>query len=140
MRIIKEYRFCAAHRLMYHEGRCANIHGHNYVVRVTVGRIFDEIDEETGMIADFSEVRDILSKVFDYYDHSIILNKKDPILEKVRELGAFRVRSFPGEPTAENMCRFFFQPVDQLLYEKDLSLCAISIQETEGNSAEFYGG
>lgn len=138
MRITKEYRFCAAHRLMHHKGRCANIHGHNYVVRVTVDR-FDTIDEETGMVADFSEVRDILSRVFDPYDHSIILNEKDPILKKVRELGDFRLHSFPGEPTAENMCRFFFHLVEELLYEKDLSLRIISIQETEGNSAEFYG-
>lgn len=138
MRITKEYRFCAAHRLMHHKGRCANIHGHNYVVRVTVDRIFESIDEETGMVADFSEVRAILSRVFDPYDHSIILNEEDPILQKIEELGAFRVRSLPGEPTAENMCRFFSQPVEQLLREKDLSLCILSIQETEGNSAEFY--
>ena len=138
MRITKEYRFCAAHRLMHHKGRCANIHGHNYVVRVTVDR-FDTIDEETGMVADFSEVRDILSRIFDPYDHSIILNEKDPILEKVRELGDFRIHFFPGEPTAENMCRYFFYLVEKLLYEKDLSLRIISIQETEGSSAEFYG-
>ena len=138
MRIIKEYHFCAAHRLMHHKGRCANIHGHNYVVRVTVDR-YDTIDEKTGMVADFSEVRDILSRVFDPYDHSIILNEKDPILEKVRERGDFRLHSFPGEPTAENMCRYFFYLVENLLYEKDLSLRIISIQETEGSSAEFYG-
>ena len=139
MGITKEYRFCAAHRLMHHTGRCANIHGHNYVVRVKVVRLPGEADEETGMVADFSEVRDILSRVFDPYDHSIILNEKDPILEKVRELGDFRIHSFPGEPTAENMCRFFFYSVDKLLREKSCFLMSISIQETEGNSAEFYG-
>lgn len=139
MRITKEYRFCAAHRLMHHKGRCANIHGHNYVVRANVIRLFGEIDEETGMVADFSEVRAILSRVFDPYDHSIILNEKDPILEKVRELGDFRIHTFPGEPTAETMCRFFFNHIDKLLRVKGLLLESISIQETEGNSAEFYG-
>ncbi len=41
--IYKEFRFEAAHRLPYHQGKCCRLHGHSWVGRVYITR--DHLDE-----------------------------------------------------------------------------------------------
>ena len=47
----RRIQFCAGHRVMGHEGKCRNLHGHNYVVFVTAQA--DELDS-VGRVIDFS--------------------------------------------------------------------------------------
>ena len=48
--IMRRFTFCAGHRLVGHEGKCQNLHGHNYTLEVYVtGREQDEV----GRILDF---------------------------------------------------------------------------------------
>ncbi|MHB8877215.1 MAG: 6-pyruvoyl trahydropterin synthase family protein, partial [Myxococcaceae bacterium] len=36
MELSVDFHFSSAHRLPYYNGACARLHGHNYVLRVTV--------------------------------------------------------------------------------------------------------
>ena len=64
--------FAAAHRLPDYTGPCANWHGHEWSLCVTVKK---RIDPKTGMVIDFSELKRIMTKcVLDKFDHSIINN------------------------------------------------------------------
>ena len=48
-----EHTFAAGHALREYRGKCENVHGHNYRVRVLVrGEKLDKV----GMLADFTEM------------------------------------------------------------------------------------
>lgn len=77
LRDTKVFKFDSAHRLPFHHGKCANIHGHTYTLEVTIqGRIMKETtnnDPERGMITDFSNLKEIVNKVIiDKYDHAFL--------------------------------------------------------------------
>jgi 6-pyruvoyltetrahydropterin/6-carboxytetrahydropterin synthase len=78
LRDTKVFKFDSAHRLPFHKGKCANMHGHTYTLEVTIqGRIVKESvdDEERGMITDFSNLKDIVNRVIiDKYDHACLNN------------------------------------------------------------------
>jgi 6-pyruvoyltetrahydropterin/6-carboxytetrahydropterin synthase len=92
-----------AHRLMHYEGACANIHGHNIEWDCTL--TVEVPDDETQMAEDFKHISD----VFDKYDHALLLNENDPLLDALQKadeeslvdevLGDYYL--FEGDPTTE---------------------------------------
>ena len=68
---MRRFTFCAGHRLVGHEGKCQNLHGHNYVLEVYVtGRQQDEI----GRILDFKLLKLQVNQWIDEnWDHTFIL-------------------------------------------------------------------
>ncbi|NWJ45332.1 MAG: 6-carboxytetrahydropterin synthase [Chloroflexi bacterium] len=70
--ITKIFRFESAHRLEYHQGKCAQLHGHSYKLEVSV---FSNIKEalgqsDHGMVMDFSELSHIVKEaVIAQLDH-----------------------------------------------------------------------
>jgi 6-pyruvoyltetrahydropterin/6-carboxytetrahydropterin synthase len=54
MELSVDFHFSSAHRLPYYNGACARLHGHNYVLRVTLAGVPNPKD---GMIRDFEEIR-----------------------------------------------------------------------------------
>lgn len=67
MRVRRKFEFEAAHELPRHPGKCRNLHGHSYVLFVTVDR---PVDDESGMAIDFSELKRIVhDAVVDRLDH-----------------------------------------------------------------------
>lgn len=66
MLVSKEFTFDSAHFLTKYHGKCENMHGHTYRLRVTVeGPV-----QEDGMVLDFKELKALVKeKVVDKYDH-----------------------------------------------------------------------
>ncbi len=64
--MVREFRFEAAHRLAWHYGKCARVHGHSYRLEVTVeGQVDDH-----GVIMDFADVKTAVNEaVIDKVDH-----------------------------------------------------------------------
>lgn len=73
MTIGKRFTFEAAHQLPNHDGKCARLHGHSYVVEVAVAG--EQIPEgqgfpDEGMVIDFSLVSSTWrAAIFDRLDH-----------------------------------------------------------------------
>jgi 6-pyruvoyltetrahydropterin/6-carboxytetrahydropterin synthase len=69
--IYKEFRFEAAHRLPYHEGKCSRLHGHSWIGRVHLqGNTLQEAGSSRGMLLDFGDVSKYLKPLLeDYLDH-----------------------------------------------------------------------
>jgi 6-pyruvoyltetrahydropterin/6-carboxytetrahydropterin synthase len=67
--ISKEYSFDAAHILPSHKGKCRNLHGHTYQVRVDID---GPINSETGMVIDFGDVSGVVKPIIQSFDHSFI--------------------------------------------------------------------
>ena len=67
--IFKDYTFSAAHSIRGHTRGCENLHGHNYRVRVHVAA--SRLDE-LGMVVDFADLKSILERVLDPFDHRVM--------------------------------------------------------------------
>jgi len=106
----------AENRRLY--GKCANLHGHNYVLEVVVS---GEIDQATGYILDLKQLSDVISRrIIEDVDHRN-LNTDVDWLEGVI-------------PTAENLAVAFWERM-----RSDLpagSLRAVRLWETDKNWAE----
>ena len=68
MRLYKDFSFEAAHRLPnVPEGhKCARLHGHSFLVRVTVN---GPVGEQTGWVMDFAELKTAFQPLHDRLDH-----------------------------------------------------------------------
>lgn len=76
--IAKEIEFDAGHRVPLHESKCKNPHGHRYKVEAEVAGELIEEGPETGMVRDFSIIKELLTKrVHDVYDHGFMVYKDD---------------------------------------------------------------
>ena len=82
--------FAAAHALRGYQGKCENLHGHNYKVQLTVQG--NELDQ-TGMVFDFKQLKRWLKDALDRLDHQC-LNGLEP----------FRA----ANPSAENLARHIY--------------------------------
>lgn len=101
--ITKDYFFSAAHTLMYHQGKCSRLHGHNYKVEVSIkGEPSTIEDSSFGMIMDFSELDDIMKPWLDQVDHYDL--NQQAVKTGSEDLESVYIRRLlPKYPTAENL-------------------------------------
>ena len=100
--IMRRFHFCAGHRLVGHEGKCQNLHGHNYICEIYVtGKKQDEI----GRVIDFKKLKNVVNDWIDEnWDHTFVLWEKDENgLEAIRSSKPHRIYELDSNPTAENM-------------------------------------
>jgi len=116
-----EAEFCAAHFLSHYYGKCENLHGHNYRIRLWVSG--DKLDSG-GMLADFSLLKKALNDSIAILDHS---NLND-------------MEIFQNDPSAERIARFIFEKLKEKLPEMGVEsslLHAVDVFETSGSMARF---
>lgn len=134
--ITRRFQFCAGHRLVDHEGKCAHLHGHNYIALVTCTA--DDLDD-VGRVIDFSVVKAEVGRWIDRaWDHKMILNTEDAqAVAACRQLGD-PVYLMTCNPTAENMARELFEVATTLLAENhNITVTGVRLWETENCDAEF---
>jgi 6-pyruvoyltetrahydropterin/6-carboxytetrahydropterin synthase len=114
---LRDPRLSAAeNRRLY--GKCANLHGHNYLLEVVVA---GEIDQATGYVLDLKELSDVISRsIIEDVDHRN-LNTDVPWLEGLI-------------PTAENLAVAFWERLRSELPAG--SLRSLRLWETDKNWAE----
>lgn len=135
--VSKTTKLCIAHRLMFHKGKCKNLHGHNY--KVTATFCAESFSTEEGMVIDFGTVKNTVFKMLDdAYDHTTFLYDKDPLAD-VLESNGVRVVRTPSHPTAENMCYMFCLQITNLLMQLNPNVyCTkVEVEETEGAKAHL---
>jgi 6-pyruvoyltetrahydropterin/6-carboxytetrahydropterin synthase len=102
-------------------GKCANLHGHNYVLEVVVA---GEIDQASGYVLDLKLLSDIIAtQILRDVDHRN-LNTDVPWLK-----GRL--------PTAENLAEAFWERLQPEL--PDGLLRSVRVWETDKNWAEVVG-
>jgi len=116
-----EAEFSAAHFLSHYRGKCENLHGHNYRVRLWARGA--ELDEG-GMLADFSLLKKVLNDSISQLDHS---NLND-------------LEIFQNDPSAERIAKFIFETAEKKLPELGLDtglLWAVDVFENPRSMARF---
>lgn len=127
VRIEKE--FSAAHFLKDYNGKCENLHGHNYTVRV---HLKGEKLNDGGLLFDFSLLKKITKAVLEKLDHK---NLND-------------IAFFEENPSAERIAKYIFDNIILLASEnnfdltykaekKDAFLSAVDVFETKTSRARF---
>tara|TARA_Y100000310_G_C20322445_1_gene641384 strand:- start:18 stop:416 length:399 start_codon:yes stop_codon:yes gene_type:complete len=105
MRIAKEFYFSMGHTLHNYEGKCANLHGHNYQLTIMVE---SELLNEQGMVMDFGDIKAAVDPIIDkHYDHRFLIHENDPRADNLKLLDS-TVRTVPWNPTAENLVSAIF--------------------------------
>ncbi|MCX6794316.1 MAG: 6-carboxytetrahydropterin synthase QueD [Candidatus Gottesmanbacteria bacterium] len=98
--VSKDFTFEAAHKLNNYNGKCANLHGHTYKLRVTTkGPV-----HKNGLAIDFVDLKKIVEeKVLIRVDHTYL-------------------NDLISQPTAENIIVWMWQTLDKYLPLYELSL------------------
>ena len=131
---VRRVQFCAGHRVMNHESKCRNLHGHNYVVFFHARA--KELDN-LGRVIDFSVLKEKLGGwVDECWDHGFIYFEQDMILEKMLTKmfheDKIKLYSLPTNPTAENMASYLLHDVGpRVLNNTDVELFKVVLWETE---------
>ncbi len=115
-----EQTFAAGHALRNYKGKCENVHGHNFKVRVVIEG--DKLDD-TGLLVDFLDVKAALQVIIGRLDH-VFLNDVAP----------FDVKN----PSAENIAEYFYQEMTRSLRSAaGVRIREVRIWETEIQSATY---
>ncbi|MDR1309237.1 MAG: 6-carboxytetrahydropterin synthase QueD, partial [Deltaproteobacteria bacterium] len=114
--------FAAAHKLREFQGRCENLHGHNWFVEAVVRA--SELDR-IGLAMDFGVIKKNLALVLDELDHKYLNEKEE-----------FRIRN----PSSENIARFIFDRLASSISQASggrARLYSVSAWESENASAKY---
>ena len=117
-----EDSFAAGHYLRNYKGKCANPHGHNYKVRLTLRGA--ELDK-AGLLLDFKDLKGLIKDVIERLDHQM-LNEIAPFIEL--------------NPSAENLAKYFYDETNDLLTSLTggrVALKHVTIWETDTTTAQY---
>jgi 6-pyruvoyltetrahydropterin/6-carboxytetrahydropterin synthase len=140
IRLTKEFKFEMAHALWNYDGLCKNIHGHSYILRVTVSGkpITDENNPKFGMVMDFGDLKAIVKEeILNRLDHSLLLYKAAPHAQfaAIPQM-AERLHVVNYQPTCENLLIDFVKRISPRLPEH-VKLHSLRLHETGNSYAEW---
>lgn len=119
--IFVEETFAAGHALRGYKGKCENVHGHNYRVRVTLeGETLDSV----GLLYDFVHLKRVIQQVIRVLDHRFL--NEFPPFDSVN-------------PSAENLAKYFYEQAAAQLPEAENSvrIASVTVWETDTTAATF---
>jgi len=111
--------FSAAHKLDNYHGKCEELHGHNFIVEAVFK---GETLSSDGMLVDFKILKQYLKNVLDMLDHRYI-----------NEIAFFAERA----SSSEYIAMFIFNEIKATIKEKNISLKAIKVWESEKACAAY---
>jgi 6-pyruvoyltetrahydropterin/6-carboxytetrahydropterin synthase len=113
--------FSAGHALRGYKGKCENVHGHNYKVRVTLaGKDLDSV----GLLFDFVHLKQVIQSVIRSLDHRFL-----------NDFAPFDTVN----PSAENIARHIYDETSKQLQPSanGAKISSITVWETDVTSATY---
>jgi len=111
--------FAAAHNLINYQGDCENLHGHNWLVEVTVGA--KELDA-AGLGIDFKILKRKTKGLLGELDHKY-LNDLEPFKE--------------ASPSSENIGRYLFESLSESLNNDNITVERVNVWESDNACASY---
>lgn len=114
-------QFAAAHNLRNYKGKCEDLHGHNYKLRVVLK---GEALDSTGLLYDFVHLKQVIRDVIRALDHKY-LNELPPFVEL--------------NPSAENIARHIYDEISKQLHRtpNGAEVASITVWETDTTAATY---
>ena len=116
-----EESFAAGHALRGYKGKCENVHGHNYKVRVTLeGPELDAV----GLLVDFVHVKQAIRAVIAAVDHKFL-----------NDFAPFDTVN----PSAENIAKYFYEETSKQMRTapNGARITCITVWETDTTAATY---
>lgn len=128
--VTREFTFDASHLLPGHKGQCKNLHGHTYMLEVTVT---DSVAVD-GMVLDYGDLKQIVNSVIADYDHAFLV---DAYSEDAFEKDLFKLckkynkkyKLIIGRTTTENIA-------STLIRDLPFQSCKLRLHETPNTFVE----
>ncbi len=117
--IIVEDHFDSAHFLRGYKGKCENIHGHRYTIRV---RLKAESLNEIGLSYDFNDLKRKLAEIMAKFDHCSL--NAIPPFDLIN-------------PSAENIATTIYHELEAKLAQEPVSISAVEAWETPGQGVIY---
>jgi len=111
-RICRSFTVESGHLLSKHPESCRFPHGHTRRIEVVVAA--DSLDQND-MVLDFKALKLALKDFIDRLDHSMAINRADPLLPAIRAMGNDAVVEFDSDPTTERMAQMVYEFVASVL-------------------------
>ena len=109
----RTFHFDAAHKVVDYNGKCENLHGHTYFLKVTIG---GEL-KKNGMVLDFTVLKKETNNLIKtYLDHKYL----NDLFEN---------------PTTENIAIFIFDKLSEKFGKYGCKVKEISLSEGPNNTA-----
>ncbi len=108
-----------AHQLREFEGRCENLHGHNWKIEVFVTG--NEL-EPNGILIDFKRIKSVTEKVIDELDHKFLND----------------LEYFKGvNPSSENIARYIFKALGYALNSNNVRVSRVTAWESDNACGSY---
>jgi 6-pyruvoyltetrahydropterin/6-carboxytetrahydropterin synthase len=113
--------FAAAHNLRNYHGKCENLHGHNYKVRLTLAGL--ELDS-AGLLYDFVQMKKAIRGVIQSLDHQYL-----------NEMAPFDLLN----PSAENIARYIYDETAKQLpaSANGAAIASVTVWESDLTAATY---
>lgn len=112
-------KFSSAHFLREYEGKCENLHGHNWKVEMVLrGKELNKI----GLLMDFKDMKNTLNLVLDELDHKLI-----------NDIEFFK----SNNPSCENIAFYLHKILSEKLNGDKVNVAKVIVWETDDASATF---
>jgi 6-pyruvoyltetrahydropterin/6-carboxytetrahydropterin synthase len=117
--VMIERNFSSAHQLRGYQGKCENLHGHNYKIEIYArGSELDNV----GLLVDFVELKAAADEVVQYLDHRNI-NELPPFIEL--------------QPSAENLAKYVLERVSSRIDDDRVRIYKVRCFETPTSVATY---
>ena len=143
--VTRRLEFDAGHRIPDHRSQCRNLHGHRYVLEITLtGDVVQAPGEsDNGMLMDFSEIKQIAKQhIVDVWDHAFLVYEGDAAARLPDTLPGHKTVVLDRIPTAENLAAIVFEtlaPHYHGHYGAELRLTRVRLYETPNCWADCNG-
>lgn len=116
----REFRFEASHQLLDHDGKCARLHGHSWVLTIEVtGKTLLQTNAKRNMILDYGDLKAIVQPLVDKLDH---YHLNDIVQTRM--------------PTSEAIAWWVYKKLAEQ-FPKNVNLSAVRIGETCQTECEY---
>ncbi len=112
--------FCAGHALRNYDGKCENLHGHNFAVDVVIQG--EKLDNNVEFLIDFKILKSNLKEVLNKLDHCVL-----------NETAPFDIIN----PTSENLAAYIYTKMQDALKTFDVEMHSVTVSEKSAQSATY---
>lgn len=113
-------QFSSSHQLRNYQGKCENLHGHNFTVEAEVEG--SQLEPGTGILIDFKDLKAELAGIADSLDHC-----------HLNDLPQFKEEN----PSSEHLARYIFRELQKRLEPKPIKICSITVSEKDSSRATY---
>ena len=129
-----------AHRSWRHDGECAKVHGYS---RSFVFTFASHTLDKCGFVVDYGGLKELKAHLDYMFDHTLLLNPDDPLLDKFEEIqksGGCNIRLMPYGVGMEGTAQYLYEWADKFIREKTKGRCwvvSVESRENDKNSSIY---